>query len=34
MMVCRRGDIYTAILSADEDGGSIQEGIRPIEVLY
>ena len=33
MMGCKRGDIYMARLSADEDGGSLQEGMRPILII-
>lgn len=33
MTVCKRGDIYMARLRADEDGGSLQEGVRPILVI-
>jgi len=32
-MVCKRGELYMARLSADEDGGSLQEGIRPILII-
>lgn len=30
---CKRGDIYMAELSADEDGGSLQQGVRPILII-
>ena len=33
MMGCKRGDIYMARLSSDEDGGSLQEGMRPILII-
>lgn len=32
-MMISRGDIFMARLSADEDGGSIQEGRRPILII-
>lgn len=31
--MCRRGDIYMARLSDDEDGGSLQEGMRPVLIV-
>lgn len=30
---CKRGDIYMAELSADEDGGSLHQGVRPILII-
>lgn len=33
MMRCKRGDIYMARLSADEDGRSLREGMRSILII-
>lgn len=32
-MMISRGDIYMARLAEDQDGGSLQEGVRPILVI-
>lgn len=34
MMMCKRGDIYMATLSKDEEGGgSLQQGVRPVLII-